>query len=115
MKAADRRWELKTWKAEWVEIIAADATTLVLASGQGIWWRSCVPENCGVPCSACMDSRTWRPREGLELRYTCPVKDPEGSLVWMEHRPGGMVLLLQDMEHVGEAESVRQALGGQMP
>lgn len=71
-----------------------DADVVVLASGHGIAWHL---DGGFLP-----DSR-------VRVRYTCPVRDPEGSLVPMPWKPGGLVRLAQDMGRPDLAQEIRRA------
>ena len=88
------------WNDEWVQVVALSANALVLATGEGVSWRR--DPSLPLEISAAPDSR-------VRLRYTCPVRDPEGTLVPMAWRPGGVVRLAQDMGHPEIAEAIRRS------
>lgn len=59
------------------------------------------------------ESGTSMPCLRARMRYTVPVRDPEGSLVPMEWRPAGvgkLPMLAQDMGHPELAGEIRRAL-----
>ena len=94
LKAAERRWEWRRWDSEWVEIIALDAEIVVLKSGHGVYWN---------------EKGDYVPSTRVQVRYTCPLVDPEGNQVWMPWRSGHMPMLAQDMGHPEIAQKIREA------
>jgi len=100
---ADRTWELLRWDGEWLEVIGMDDMVIVLASGEGMVWRR--GQHGMTPRPAVPDER-------LRLRYTVPVRDPEGSLVPMAWRPASgakLPILAQDMGKPELGQEIRRA------
>jgi hypothetical protein len=108
-KVADRTWEFLRWDDEWTRVIAMDATTLVLASGEAVWWRRCELADCADGCGTCRREGTWLPSTSVRVRYSVPIRDPEGSLVPMPWRKGYLDGLAQDMGHPEVTARIRDA------
>lgn len=83
-RPATRFWQFRDWDGVWQDIVAMDATCVILGSGKGIQWDS-----------------TWLKGR---LRYTVSFKG-----TWMAHKPGDLVLLAEDMNHPEVAEQIRAA------
>ncbi len=114
MNPADRTWEFLRWNGEWIGISAMSATVIVLKSGEGFSWRRCAPPTCPDKrswreCADCTRAGAWLPSTTVQVRYSVPIRDPEGSLVPMPWRKGYLDGLAQDMGHPEVTDRIRNA------